>query len=107
MSGGIKHDQEKPRMELMAPRAIFALAKVLTFGSKKYAARNWEKGILWSRCIAAILRHTFSYAMGETHDPETGLSHMAHVMCEAMFLIEFEHTHPELDDRPKQEGKKG
>lgn len=100
MSEGVKHDQEKPKMELIAPSAIFALANVLTFGAKKYAARNWEKGMVWTRPIAAILRHTFAYLGGETHDPETGLSHMAHVMCEAMFLIEYEKTHPELDDRP-------
>jgi hypothetical protein len=100
MSGGIKHDGEKPRMDLISPIAIFALARVLTFGAKKYAARNWENGFTWCRPIAAILRHTFAYLMGETHDPETGESHMAHVMCEAMFLTHFEKTHPELDDRP-------
>lgn len=102
MSEGVKHDQDKPRMELISPTAIFELAKVLNFGAKKYAARNWEKGFAWTRAIAAILRHTWAYLGGETHDPETGLSHMAHVMCEAMFLVEFEKTHPELDDRPKK-----
>jgi hypothetical protein len=96
---GIKHDQDKPRMELVSPVAMFALARVLTFGAKKYAARNWERGFAWTRAIAAILRHTFAYLMGETLDPETGESHMAHVMCEAMFLVHFEKHHPQFDDR--------
>lgn len=102
---GKKFDGGKPRMELISPYAIEELAKVLTFGAKKYADRNWEQGFAWSRAIAAVLRHSFAYLRGETHDPETGLSHMAHVLCEAMFLVHFEKTHPSLDDRPKYEVK--
>lgn len=99
--GGIKHDAEKPRTDLISPIAMIELAKVLTFGSKKYEARNWEKGLAYSRAIGAILRHTWAYLRGETNDPETGLSHMAHVLCEAMFLVHFETTKPEFDDRPR------
>jgi hypothetical protein len=101
LPGGLKFDGEKPRMDLISPIAAVALARVLTFGAKKYADNNWRKGIAWTRIVGAILRHAFAYLMGETNDPETGISHMAHIMCEAMFLIEFEQTHPELDDRYK------
>lgn len=101
MTEGLKYDQNKPRMELISPIALFELSKVLTFGAKKYADRNWENGFVWSRAIGAILRHTFQYLSGETNDKETGLSHMSHVLCEAMFLVHFEKTKPELDDRPK------
>ena len=38
---------------------------------------------------------------GEDKDPESGLSHLAHAACCIMFLLEFEKTHPELDDRYK------
>jgi hypothetical protein len=79
---------------------MIELAKVLTHGAKKYDARNWEQGISWSRLIAAVLRHTWAYLSGETNDPETGLSHMAHVLCEAMFLVHYEQTKKEFDDRP-------
>ncbi len=99
LSGGVKFDAEKPRTDLISPIAMFSLARVLTFGAKKYAARNWEKGIPWTRIIGAILRHTWAYLGGETHDPETGESHMSHVMCEAMFLVHFEQTRKEFDDR--------
>ena len=101
MYGGRKLDADKPAMELLSPIAIEELTKVLAFGAKKYSANNWRSGLAWTRVIAAILRHTFAYLRGETHDPETGLSHMAHVLAEAMFLVEFEVTHPELDDRYK------
>lgn len=94
-----KKDAGKVPMELISPVAMEVLARVLGFGAKKYEDHGWRKGIKWTRTIAAILRHTYAYLRGETNDPETGLSHMGHVMCEAMFLIEWETTHPELDDR--------
>lgn len=100
---GLKFDGEKTRLELISPFALEAFGKVLTFGAKKYDARNWEKGISWTRIIGAILRHTVAYMRGETNDPETGLSHMAHVLCEASFLLHFEATKKEFDDRPKYE----
>lgn len=99
-AGGIKHDDLKNPLDLLSPFAIEEVGKVLSFGKRKYAARNWEKGIAFTRILGAILRHTFAYMRGETHDPETGLSHMAHVMCEAMFILHFEKTKPDMDDRP-------
>lgn len=105
MSEGKKNDAEKPRMDLISSKAMIELSKVLTFGAKKYASHNWRAGISYSRIIAAIMRHVTAYNDGETLDPETGLSHMAHAFCEVMFLIEFEQTHPEMDDRYKGEPK--
>ena len=102
MSAGKKHDSEKPRMDLISSKAMVELAKVLTFGAKKYASHNWRHGIAYSRIIAAIMRHVTAYNDGETLDPETGLSHIAHALCECMFLLEFEQTHPEMDDRYKE-----
>ena len=102
---GIKNDTEKPKMDLISSKALVELAKVLTFGAKKYSSNNWRGGIAYSRIIAAILRHVVAYNDGETNDPETGLSHMAHAFCEVMFLLEFEQTRPEFDDRYKKETK--
>lgn len=99
MSGGRKDDKEKVRLELISSHALIQLGSVLTFGAKKYADNNWRAGISYTRILGAILRHVFAYLGGETHDPETGLSHIAHAMCECMFLLEFEKTHPEMDDR--------
>lgn len=102
---GKKLDGDKNRLDLLSPYAIEQVGLVLTFGSKKYEARNWEKGIAYTRIIGAILRHTFAYLKGETYDKETGLSHMAHAMTEAMFLLHFEKHMPSMDDRPNKENK--
>ena len=94
MEQGTKHDGEKPRLDLISPIALEEVAKVLAFGAKKYQAWNWAKGINYTRVIAAILRHTYLYLRGETLDSETGISHMAAVMCNAMFLLHFEKLKP-------------
>lgn len=105
IAGGKKFDGDKPRMELISSVALTELAKVLTFGAKKYAPNNWRNGIAYSRIVGACFRHLNAYNAGEMNDPETGLSHMAHLLCEAMFLLEFEKTHPELNDIYKIEVK--
>jgi hypothetical protein len=97
----IKADSDKVRLELISAFAELELGKVLTFGAKKYAANNWRKGLSWSRVMGAIKRHLNAFEQGEDLDPETQLSHLAHAMCEVMFLLEFTKTHKELDDRYK------
>lgn len=99
---GIKHDQDKPDMSLISSIALFKVAQVMTFGKKKYSANNWRGGFIWSRPLAAAIRHIFLYLGGEDKDPETGLSHLAHASCCLMFVLEFEETHKSLDDRYKE-----
>ncbi len=89
-SGGVKRDTGKPRFDLLAPDAMLQLVKVLTAGAQKYDAHNWCKGMDWSRPYAAMLRHLNAWHQGETYDPETGLPHLAHAMCNVMFLLSFE-----------------
>lgn len=98
-----KKDAGKVPFDLLDPLALTELARVLEFGAAKYSPNGWRKGIEWSRTVAAILRHVMAFQSGDTHDPETGLNHMAHIMCNAMFLVNYETTHPELDDRIKSD----
>ncbi len=98
-----KHDAEKPDMSLLSSIAIVKVAEVMSYGKKKYAANNWRSGFLWTRILAAVLRHIFAYLGGEDKDPESGLSHVAHAVAGLCFLLEFEETHTEMDDRYKGE----
>jgi len=97
----IKYDGDKLPMHLLSTEALSQVAAVLQFGAEKYDAHNWRKGFIWSRTISAALRHMLAFNAGEDRDPESNLSHVAHAMCCLMFLLEFEKTHPELDDRYK------
>jgi hypothetical protein len=95
---GRKDDADKPMMDLLDADAMEGLAKVLTFGAKKYARNNWRGGISYSRLTAALLRHTFAILKGEYTDPESGLPHIDHVGCCWMFLSYMFKNRPDLDD---------
>lgn len=97
----LKFDQDKLPLNLLSTEAMNQTAAVLKFGAQKYAEHNWRGGFKWSRPLAAAMRHLTAFNDGENTDPESGLSHLAHAACCIMFLLEFEKTHPELDDRYK------
>lgn len=99
-SKGLRFNEGKPRYDLLPAHAIDQLVKVLSAGAKKYADRNWEKGMEWSSVVASLKRHLAKYEQGEDYDEETGMLHMAQVMWNAMAITEYYHTHPEYDDRP-------
>jgi hypothetical protein len=98
----LKFDQDKLPLHLLSTEAMNQTAAVLKFGAQKYAEHNWRAGFAWSRPLAAAMRHITAFNDGEDTDPESGLSHLAHAACCIMFLLEFEKTHPNLDDRYKQ-----
>ena len=99
--GGLKYDNDKPRMDLLDFDALEGLAKVLTFGAKKYDEHNWRNGISYSRLTAAMLRHLAALQRGEDIDAESGLPHIDHLGCCWMFLSNMTKTRPDLDDRYK------
>jgi hypothetical protein len=76
-------------------------ARVFDYGRAKYAAWNWAKGMDWSIPIACAARHLLRMIDGEEIDPESGLPHRGHVLCNIVMLITFIETYPEGDDRPK------
>ena len=96
---GLKYDSAKPKMNLLPPKALIEVGKVLTFGAEKYGPENWkELEDLQNRYTAGALRHIFAHMDGEELDPETNLSHLAHAMCCLLFKLEIE-----LEERLKEE----
>lgn len=51
----------KGRPDLISPWALTRLAKWYELGSKKYADRNWEKGMPFSRYTASMFRHLIAW----------------------------------------------
>lgn len=97
---GIRFDQGKLRYDLVNPLAHEGMVDILTFGSVKYAARNWEKGMAWSKVIASLKRHLAQIEKGEDYDKESGRLHADHVACNAHFLSAYYRIYPQGDDRP-------
>ncbi|HZX81677.1 MAG TPA: dATP/dGTP diphosphohydrolase domain-containing protein [Lysobacter sp.] len=101
---GTKYDEGKLPWHLLPFDAIRAIVSVLAFGAAKYAARNWEAGMDWSRPYAALMRHLTAWWLGERKDPETGFSHLWHAGCCVLFLIAYELRGAGNDDRPSASG---
>lgn len=94
---GIKHDNGKPRLDLVDPKWLTTVAMVLGFGAEKYSDHNWRGGLSWSRLYAATQRHLLAFHSGEINDPESGLPHIAHATCNLMMLLKLQEK-PELND---------
>lgn len=88
---GVKHDEHKNRLDLIEPEFIEGVGEVLTFGAEKYEPNSWQDvEDAENRYYAALFRHLMAYRKGEKKDPESGLSHLKHIACNAMFLLHFE-----------------
>ncbi len=97
---GKRYDAGKLRLDLIPPEATLYLARVLTYGAKIHADRNWELGMDWSRCLGALKRHLLKWELGQTIDDESGEPHLAHVMWNAMALLVYETRGIGRDDIP-------
>ena len=95
---GTKHDQGKPEISLVPGDAIEEIAKVFSYGAKKYNRNNWLQGMHWSRLLDASFRHLFAYSRGEAVDPESGLSHLSHAACNLLMLLAYSRRNLGVDD---------
>jgi hypothetical protein len=108
---GRKDDQGKAPFHLIAPEFLFALAAILAMGAAKYAERNWERGMSWSRVFSACMRHLWAWWAGRgptntsflfgSLDEESGYSHLWHAAACIMFLVTYEARQVGEDDRPQ------
>ena len=97
---GRKFDSGKLQYGLLPPLALKETVKVLTIGAVKYDKNNWQKvPDAQSRYYDALQRHLWDWFAGEQYDPETGINHLAHAMCNILFLLERDlHTEEEWKD---------
>jgi len=79
---GVKKDTPHINM-----RAFEEMAKVLEFGAEKYDRNNWMKNAA-DKCelIDSLERHVAALLDGEELDPDSGLHHIGHIMCNVMFI---------------------
>lgn len=85
-----KHDQDKPRLDLVPPGIIEAVGVIRTYGVSKYnTIQGWQQ-VEPERYTAALMRHLCKF-LRDPHgvDEESGLPHLWHMACNIAFLIEF------------------
>lgn len=88
----VRHNEDKLRVDLIPPKFIEEVARVFTFGAKKYSPNNW-KGFNEQQkeeIIGSLLRHILEFQKGNKLDSESGLHHLAHAACNIAFILYFE-----------------
>lgn len=86
----LKHDHGKPEMEYLSQfsLALGEVARVFSFGAKKYERESWTKVEDGQRRYqSALLRHALKT---EELDEESGLLHKAHAAWNALAVLELE-----------------
>lgn len=104
----MKFDTDKPKIHLVPPEVIEAMATVYGFGAEKYGENNWRQDIHkfpYSRHYSSIMRHLLAFHSGEDLDPESGLPHLWHAMTQMAILTMTTIEAPEMDDRFKSGDK--
>ena len=105
-TGALRYNETKPKWGLVDFDALISMVRVLEYGEKKYNAHNWKKGLPYTSTIESMLRHIYAFLKGEDIDPESGLPHTGHIMCNAMFLDYYSQYCEDMDDRFIDEKKK-
>jgi len=82
-----KLDAGKDRWSLLPLASIRQVVKVLTFGARKYSVDSWRE-VEPERYLDAAYRHLYEWRMGRKNDEESGLHHLAHALCNLVFLYE-------------------
>ena len=92
-----KADAGKDRWELLPINQIQKVVKVLTDGAAKYGDNGWRSvDNPQERFYAAMMRHLYAWRTGDKIDKESGFNHMIHVICNAIFLAEFDESNENL-----------
>ena len=79
----------KLKWSLVHFESLNPMVKVLEFGAQKYSADNWKKGLDKKEILESMMRHLTALMDGQEKDPESGLHHIGHIQCNAMFYSYF------------------
>ena len=84
----MRKNEGKPQLSyvLDVMPALKDMVAVMEFGAEKYERNNWQKGFPKDKLLDSMLRHIDAFYSGEDVDPESGLPHVGHIMCNAAFL---------------------
>ena len=85
-----KADKDKPRPSLVQPALIRADMATREFGCSKYHDPDNWRNVEASRYWDALLRHVLAaWDDWQSVDPESGLPHLHHIICNAGFLAQY------------------
>lgn len=82
---GDRYNDGKLKWSYVNFKALEPMVQVLMFGAQKYSPFNWQKGLQKDEILESAMRHLTKMIDGEINDPESGLPHIGHLMCNCMF----------------------
>lgn len=86
------------RYDLIPPRGIEEVSKVLTEKLEKYNKNEWKYGLPWTEVLSSLKKHLTEFEKGNDFD-ENGNQHIASVAMQALILSEYYNIFPQGDDR--------
>jgi hypothetical protein len=90
----------KTPLGFIPPYAMDQTAWAHKLGAEKYGPFNWrDTGVCASTYVNAIMRHLNAWRDGEDLDPESGISHLAHIACSCNILLDADYCDTLQDDR--------
>ena len=100
-NGAMREPSEgKGDMYSLPPAAILRLSKHYESGSKKYARRNYMKGIPVSRFMDSALRHIYQYLDGDDKE-----DHLAAIAFNILGAMQMELRNKDMLDIPERVNK--
>lgn len=103
--GTLRFNSGKTPYQMIPPHLLEDSARVLhhvtTREHNPYPPFNWARGRSWLETYGCNYRHMADWYRGIDLDHETGLPHLAHMICNLLFLTHYSKAYPEGDDRPK------
>lgn len=92
--------RSKPQMGYIPAGAMEPIARVMELGAKKYGPYNWRQQPVRNMVYAhAALRHLTAWIGGQSIDPESGQSHLAHVASCMAIVLDAESVGTCIEDR--------
>ena len=94
------YGESKPKISSTPIIGIREMGKVFELGAKKYGRFNWRIHTVSATVYYdAAWRHLSAWFEGEDIDPESGVSHLAHVMACMTILLDAEDKKKLNDNR--------
>lgn len=88
------------RFDLVDPKAMFAMTKVLAEGAERYGADNW-RAIDIEDHLNHLIMHAYAWLAGDRSD-----EHLSHALCRATFAAAVELQGGPLESPPVTGGGK-
>ena len=82
-----RFNEGKPQWHQLHFKSLLPLIRVMEYGEKKYGKDNWKKGQDIPSLCDCAMRHLTAFMDGEELDPESGVSHIGHIMANCMMIV--------------------